>query len=271
MLSRKLSTSSRARCATIDVASSGLGRRRVRRESRHRHADRRPRRRRSDHDRRAGRREVRHARLAVRHGHAPRARPTPASPTRRSRSATATTPATRPRPGSTRRCRDAVKPMIKWCNDQGGINGRKIVGKYYDAQVLQVTQAMTQACNDKVFMLVGQGFVLDANQETDAHRLQALDDPRLRGRHRVRERFGHAAADSEPRRRGRAVVGVPGREAVPRRGEEGGVRVRRLPRDPETRDKAAVGLPEGGLEVPQLRPALQHRRASPTGSRSPAT
>jgi ABC-type branched-subunit amino acid transport system substrate-binding protein len=60
---------------------------------------------------------------------------------------------------------DAVKPMIKWCNDQGGINGRKIIGNYYDAKVLQVTQAMTQACNDKVFMLVGQGWVLDAGQE----------------------------------------------------------------------------------------------------------
>jgi ABC-type branched-subunit amino acid transport system substrate-binding protein len=69
-------------------------------------------------------------------------------------------------PGLDKEMSDAVKPMIKWCNDQGGINGRKVVGKYYDAQVLQVTQAMTQACNDKVFMLVGQGFVLDANQET---------------------------------------------------------------------------------------------------------
>ena len=60
---------------------------------------------------------------------------------------------------------DAMKPMIKWCNDQGGINGRKIIGNYYDAKVLQVTQAMTQACNDKIFMLVGQGWVLDAGQE----------------------------------------------------------------------------------------------------------
>jgi ABC-type branched-subunit amino acid transport system substrate-binding protein len=60
---------------------------------------------------------------------------------------------------------DAVKPMIKWCNDQGGINGRKVIGNYYDAKVLQIGQVMTQACNDKNFMLVGQGFVLDANQE----------------------------------------------------------------------------------------------------------
>jgi hypothetical protein len=69
-------------------------------------------------------------------------------------------------PGLDKEMSDAVKPMIDWCNDQGGINGRKVVGKYYDAKVLQVTQAMTQACNDKVFMLVGQGWVLDAGQET---------------------------------------------------------------------------------------------------------
>src|SRR5204862_7924189 len=31
---------------------------------------------------------------------------------------------------------DAMKPMIAWCNDQGGINGRTVVGKYYDAKVL---------------------------------------------------------------------------------------------------------------------------------------
>jgi ABC-type branched-subunit amino acid transport system substrate-binding protein len=68
-------------------------------------------------------------------------------------------------PGLDKEMSDAVKPMIKWCNDQGGINGRKVVGNYYDAKVLQVTQVMTQACNDKVFMLVGQGWVLDSGQE----------------------------------------------------------------------------------------------------------
>jgi len=68
-------------------------------------------------------------------------------------------------PGLDKELSDAVRAMIKWCNDQGGINGRKVVGNYYDAKALQVTQAMTQACNDKVFMLVGQGWVLDVGQE----------------------------------------------------------------------------------------------------------
>jgi ABC-type branched-subunit amino acid transport system substrate-binding protein len=70
-------------------------------------------------------------------------------------------------PGLDKEMSDAMKPMIAWCNDQGGINGRKIVGKYYDAQVLQAAQAVTQACNDKVFMLVGQGYVLDSGQEQE--------------------------------------------------------------------------------------------------------
>jgi hypothetical protein len=69
-------------------------------------------------------------------------------------------------PGLDRELSDAMKAMISWCNGLGGINGRKVVGNYYDAKVLQVTQAVTQACNDKVFMLVGQGYVLDAGQET---------------------------------------------------------------------------------------------------------
>jgi len=69
-------------------------------------------------------------------------------------------------PGLDKEMSDAMKPFIKWCNDQGGINGRKVVGNYYDGKVTQVTQAITQACNDKVFMLVGQGWVLDSGAET---------------------------------------------------------------------------------------------------------
>jgi hypothetical protein len=59
---------------------------------------------------------------------------------------------------------DAVKSMIAWCNAQGGINGRKIVGDYYDAAVTDVGSVMTQACK-KDFMLVGEGFALDGVAE----------------------------------------------------------------------------------------------------------
>jgi len=63
-------------------------------------------------------------------------------------------------PGLDEEMGDAVKAMIAWCNAQGGINGRKIVGDYYDAAVTNVGSVMTQACA-KDFMLVGEGFALD--------------------------------------------------------------------------------------------------------------
>ena len=59
---------------------------------------------------------------------------------------------------------DAVKAMIAWCDAQGGINGRKIVGDYYDAAVTNVGSVMTQACKTD-FMLVGEGFALDGLAE----------------------------------------------------------------------------------------------------------
>jgi hypothetical protein len=67
-------------------------------------------------------------------------------------------------PGLDQEMGDAVKAMIAWCNSQGGINGRKIVGDYYDAAVTNVGSAMTQACK-KDFMLVGEGFALDGVAE----------------------------------------------------------------------------------------------------------
>ena len=59
---------------------------------------------------------------------------------------------------------DAVKAMVAWCNAQGGINGRQIVGDYYDAAVTNIGNVMTQACK-KDFMLVGEGFALDGVSE----------------------------------------------------------------------------------------------------------
>ena len=67
-------------------------------------------------------------------------------------------------PGLDQEMGDAVKAMIAWCNAQGGINGRKIVGDYYDAAVTNVGSVMTQACK-KDFMLVGEGFALDGVAE----------------------------------------------------------------------------------------------------------
>ena len=67
-------------------------------------------------------------------------------------------------PGLDQEMGDAVKDMIAWCDAQGGINGRKIVGDYYDAAVTNVGSVMTQACKQD-FMLVGEGFALDGVAE----------------------------------------------------------------------------------------------------------
>jgi ABC-type branched-subunit amino acid transport system substrate-binding protein len=68
-------------------------------------------------------------------------------------------------PGLNKEMSDAVKAMISWCNEQGGINGRTVKGNYYDAAILNVNNAMTEACQGGNFFLVGQGWSLDASQE----------------------------------------------------------------------------------------------------------
>ena len=67
-------------------------------------------------------------------------------------------------PGLSHETRDAIEAMIAWCNEQGGINGREIVGNYYDAAITNVANAMTEACG-QVFMLVGEAWALDSAQE----------------------------------------------------------------------------------------------------------
>lgn len=67
-------------------------------------------------------------------------------------------------PGLSHETSDAIEAMIAWCNSQGGINGREIVGNYYDAAITEVVNAVTEACGE-VFMLVGNAWALDSAQE----------------------------------------------------------------------------------------------------------
>jgi ABC-type branched-subunit amino acid transport system substrate-binding protein len=67
-------------------------------------------------------------------------------------------------PGLNHEMSDAVKAMIAWCNEQGGINGRQVVGNYYDAKILEAANAIQEACG-QVFMMVGEGFALDGGAE----------------------------------------------------------------------------------------------------------
>ena len=67
-------------------------------------------------------------------------------------------------PGLSHETSDAIEAMISWCNDQGGINGREVVGNYYDAAFSNVVNVVTEAC-DQVFMLVGNAWAQDTLQE----------------------------------------------------------------------------------------------------------
>jgi ABC-type branched-subunit amino acid transport system substrate-binding protein len=67
-------------------------------------------------------------------------------------------------PGLNKEMGDSIKAFIKWCNDQGGINGRQITGDFYDAKISLANNVMSQACT-KDFMLVGEGFAGDGAGE----------------------------------------------------------------------------------------------------------
>lgn len=63
-------------------------------------------------------------------------------------------------PGLNKEIGDAVKAMIQWCNAQGGINGRQLVGDFYDAAITNIGPVIQSACK-KDFMLVGSGWAAD--------------------------------------------------------------------------------------------------------------
>ncbi|MEV7431782.1 MULTISPECIES: ABC transporter substrate-binding protein [unclassified Nocardioides] len=67
-------------------------------------------------------------------------------------------------PGLNQEMGDAVKAMIAWCNEQGGINGREVVGNQYDAAMTNAASVVQKSCKQD-FMLVGQGFAYDEAAE----------------------------------------------------------------------------------------------------------
>ncbi|HSA53964.1 MAG TPA: ABC transporter substrate-binding protein [Yinghuangia sp.] len=56
---------------------------------------------------------------------------------------------------------DAADVFSKWCNDVGGINGRKITVHMRDTQMMQVRARMAEACRED-FAIVGGRAALDA-------------------------------------------------------------------------------------------------------------
>ncbi|HSA52055.1 MAG TPA: ABC transporter substrate-binding protein [Yinghuangia sp.] len=55
---------------------------------------------------------------------------------------------------------DAAKVFTSWCNDAGGINGRKLVATTRDTKMVEVRQRVAEACRED-FALVGGGASLD--------------------------------------------------------------------------------------------------------------
>ena len=56
---------------------------------------------------------------------------------------------------------DTSQAFVAWCNEAGGINGRKIEMTKRDAGLLKVREVLTDACVQD-FALVGGGFALDS-------------------------------------------------------------------------------------------------------------
>jgi hypothetical protein len=80
-------------------------------------------------------------------------------------------PGTEFRPGLNQSLFDVATVFSRWCNDRGGINGRKIVVDQHDARLTYVKARMADACRDD-FFLVGGGAVFD--QDGVELRLQCL-------------------------------------------------------------------------------------------------
>jgi len=75
------------------------------------------------------------------------------------------------RPGLNQELFDTADVFAAWCNDRGGIDGRKIVVDKRDAALTNVKARMTESC-DQDFFLVGGGAVFD--QDGVETRLQCM-------------------------------------------------------------------------------------------------
>ena len=64
------------------------------------------------------------------------------------------------RPGLGQEMFDAATTFVKWCNEAGGINGRKLKLNLHDAKIFDAGPAMVEACQSD-FMLIGSGMALD--------------------------------------------------------------------------------------------------------------
>ncbi|MBV9952386.1 MAG: ABC transporter substrate-binding protein, partial [Acidimicrobiia bacterium] len=76
------------------------------------------------------------------------------------------------RPGLNQELFDASTVFTKWCNDAGGINGRKLDLTLRDAALTEYKQRITESCAED-FALVGGGAVFDDTGQLE--RLQCME------------------------------------------------------------------------------------------------
>jgi ABC-type branched-subunit amino acid transport system substrate-binding protein len=71
------------------------------------------------------------------------------------------------RPGLNQELFDAADVFSEWCNDQGGINGRKVEVLKEDAALFDYPARVVDACQKDAFFIVGGGAALDDTGEKD--------------------------------------------------------------------------------------------------------
>ncbi|MBP7403869.1 MAG: ABC transporter substrate-binding protein [Candidatus Microthrix sp.] len=80
------------------------------------------------------------------------------------------------RPGLNQEIFDSAEVFTAWCNDAGGINGRKIEDVERDAKLTEYKQRITESCQED-FMLVGSGGVFDETGQEERLRCMLPEIP----------------------------------------------------------------------------------------------
>lgn len=75
-------------------------------------------------------------------------------------------PGNQPQPGLNEELFTTATVFTKWCNDLGGIHGRKIELKKHDAKLFEFDARMVDACQSDFFLVGGGGVFDDAGQKT---------------------------------------------------------------------------------------------------------
>jgi ABC-type branched-subunit amino acid transport system substrate-binding protein len=65
------------------------------------------------------------------------------------------------RPGLRQDNQDAIKAFVRYCNKQGGVNGRKLDLNTYDSKLLEGFDAYEEACADDNFAIVAEAVIFD--------------------------------------------------------------------------------------------------------------